>query len=277
MLEGVKLIPRLRNLRDGPQCPLGDRRTAGHVGQGQDVLLDLGREAQQTHDLGHPGAGDALPAGNGGLVGLLPGLEERLPLDGLAEEFHHPGRPGGLGRFAVADPGRKGVDDSVGGHAPRQGAHVAVFERPLGPEGDLDRLFTVGGHGPAVAGVHGDMDDAEPDLGLGPAWAAASNTVTFGEPFATIVQKKANRAEQFDRGRLDELRLLVAGSAPIWEAIMATAAPSLFVTPEKLQMISDQLLELSVFDAVFFHLVMDKRLFMWTKAGQWVEVDSGDR
>ncbi|WP_018289982.1 hypothetical protein [Verrucomicrobium sp. 3C] len=121
------------------------------------------------------------------------------------------------------------------------------------------------------------MDDAEPDLGLGPAWAAASNTVTFGEPFATIVQKKANRAEQFDRGRLDELRLLVAGSAPIWEAIMATAAPSLFVTPEKLQMISDQLLELSVFDAVFFHLVMDKRLFMWTKAGQWVEVDSGDR
>ena len=51
---------------------------------------------------------------------------------------------------------------------------------PLGP-GDLDGLFAVGGHGRAVGSVHGDVDDAEPDLGLGPS-PAASNTVTFGEP-----------------------------------------------------------------------------------------------
>jgi len=37
------------------------------------------------HDLGHPGAGDPLPAGDGGLVGGLAGIEEGLPLDGLAE------------------------------------------------------------------------------------------------------------------------------------------------------------------------------------------------
>ncbi len=53
------------------------------------MLLDLGREAQQAHDLGHPGAGDALLAGDGRLVGGLAGLEERLPLDGLAEELDH--------------------------------------------------------------------------------------------------------------------------------------------------------------------------------------------
>jgi hypothetical protein len=27
-----------------------------HVGHGQDVLLDLGGEAEDAHDLGHPGA-----------------------------------------------------------------------------------------------------------------------------------------------------------------------------------------------------------------------------
>lgn len=31
------------------------------------MLLDLEGEAQQAHDLGHPGAGDALAAGDGGL------------------------------------------------------------------------------------------------------------------------------------------------------------------------------------------------------------------
>jgi hypothetical protein len=29
-----------------------------------------------------------------------------------------------------------------------------------------------------------EVDDAQPDLGLGPAWAAASNTATFGEPLS---------------------------------------------------------------------------------------------
>lgn len=53
------------------------------------MLLDLGREAEQAHDLGHPGAGDALPAGDAGLVGGLAELEEglrlRIPLSGIRD------------------------------------------------------------------------------------------------------------------------------------------------------------------------------------------------
>ena len=40
---------------------------------------------------------------------------------------------------------------------------------PLGPKGDFDRLFAVGARRGAVGAVHGDVDDAEPDLGLGDA------------------------------------------------------------------------------------------------------------
>jgi hypothetical protein len=40
------------------------------------VLLDFGREAEQAHDLGHPGPGDALAPGDRGLVGFLAGFEE---------------------------------------------------------------------------------------------------------------------------------------------------------------------------------------------------------
>ena len=55
---------------------------------------------------------------------------------------------------------------------------VAVFERPLGPKGDLDGLFAVGSQGASV--VEGHVHDPEIDLGLGPPWLA-SNTVTSGE------------------------------------------------------------------------------------------------
>ena len=34
----------------------------------------------------------------------------------------------------------------------------------------------------AVRAICGHVDDAEPDFRLGPAWAATSRTVTFGEP-----------------------------------------------------------------------------------------------
>lgn len=69
LFEGVELCSCLIQLRDGPERALGDRRPADHVREGEDVLLDLGREAQQAHDLGHPGARDAFPAGDGGLGG----------------------------------------------------------------------------------------------------------------------------------------------------------------------------------------------------------------
>ena len=74
-----------------------------------------------------------------------------------------------------------GGHDLVGGHPARQGADVTVFEGPPGPEGDLDRLFAVGGHGGVVVAISGGMDDPEPDLRLDPP-RAGSNTVTLGEP-----------------------------------------------------------------------------------------------
>jgi hypothetical protein len=41
------------------------------------------------------------------------------------------------------------------------GADVAVFERPLGPEGDLDGLFAVSGDSGATLSTLGEMDDPE--------------------------------------------------------------------------------------------------------------------
>ena len=82
------------------------------------------------------------------------------------------------------------VDCSLGARHPlpdspritfRQAADVAVFERPLGPQGNPDRLFAIGGPGAAFLVVQGDVDDAGIDLRLDPS-GAGSNTGTFGEP-----------------------------------------------------------------------------------------------
>ena len=50
-------------------------------------------------------------------------------------EFDHPGRFGSLGHLGLAPAGRDGANEPVSSHPARQGAHVAVFERPLGPQG----------------------------------------------------------------------------------------------------------------------------------------------
>jgi hypothetical protein len=57
------------------------------------------------------------------------------------------------------------------------------FDPPgrLGPGGDFDRLFVVGGHRVALVAVQGDVDDPEVDLRFDPS-GAGSNTVTLGEP-----------------------------------------------------------------------------------------------
>ena len=47
-----------------------------------------------------------------------------------------------------------------------QGAYIAVFKRPLGPEGDLDRLVAVGRHRGARMANLGEVEDAEPNLGV---------------------------------------------------------------------------------------------------------------
>jgi hypothetical protein len=49
-----------------------------------------------------------------------------------------------------------------------------------GPEGDLDRLFAIGGHGGDTLGSLGEVDDPEPDLRLIDL-GAGSQSVTYGE------------------------------------------------------------------------------------------------
>ncbi len=130
---------------DRTEGAFAGRRTTDRLGHCENVLLDLGGQTQHPHDLRNSGPGDALSAGDVGLIGGVAGFEEGLPLDGLAEELDHPGRLGLLGRLGLAPARWDGGDDPVGGHTARQGADVAVFEGPLGPQADLDRLFAGGG------------------------------------------------------------------------------------------------------------------------------------
>jgi hypothetical protein len=97
------------------------------------VLLDFGGQAEQGHHLSDPSPGDALAAGDLGLIVNLAGLEEGLPLKGLAEKFDDTWRSGRRGRLAVPVLGRKRTDDAFGGYLARQGADVAVSKAPLGP------------------------------------------------------------------------------------------------------------------------------------------------
>jgi len=99
--------------------------------------MDVGGEADHTHDLGDAGTGEALPAGDVGPVGGVAGFEQGLPLDGLPQEIDHPGRLG------LARGRREGAHDPVGGDPARQGADVAVFECALRPEGDLDGILSI--------------------------------------------------------------------------------------------------------------------------------------
>jgi len=83
------------------------------------MFLYLRGESQQAYNLGNPGAGAALPAGDFRLFGNLTGLQESLPLDSLAEEFDYSGGLGFSGRFVIA-PARRDC-----GHGP-VGRHPAV-------------------------------------------------------------------------------------------------------------------------------------------------------
>lgn len=145
------------------------------------MFPDLRRKPQHAHDLGHPGSGNTFLPCDLGLTCDLAGFQESLPLDGLAEELDYPGRLGFSGWFRSAPAWRDRAYHPGGRHPARQSADVAVFECPLGPEGNFDRLFAVGRHGGATVASLGEMDYPEIYLRLEPP-QAGSNTVTYGEP-----------------------------------------------------------------------------------------------
>ena len=60
----------------------------------QYLLLDLGCEPEHPQYLGDSGAGDALPGGDGGLIGDVSRFQLGFPAKGLAEKRSDPGRSG---------------------------------------------------------------------------------------------------------------------------------------------------------------------------------------
>jgi len=178
-LERLDLPFRVLHPSDGPKDAFGESRRVGVLGQAQNALLDVGREAKEHEHLGDTGPGDALAPGNVGLPGDHAGVEFLPPREGLAEEFDHmrnPPLPGLCRRPGVSDACRAAVDDGIKGQLPRETADVSVFEGPMWPKGDLHSLLAVlgnlhsirhEGRGRLPRGVYDDVSHAEPDLGFG--------------------------------------------------------------------------------------------------------------
>lgn len=66
------LRPGLRGRGEGRA---GDGLAAGRDAQGAELRLDARSEQEEVHDLGDPGAGEAVPTGDFGVVALLAGVE----------------------------------------------------------------------------------------------------------------------------------------------------------------------------------------------------------
>lgn len=114
----------------------------------------------------HSCATGSLPAGDLGLTDDLSGFQEIFPLNGFSEEFDYSGGLRYPGRFGVAPAGQDCAQHLIGWRPAHEGADVAVFEDPLGPERYLNGLFVVGGHRGAIVAILGGMDNPEEDLGF---------------------------------------------------------------------------------------------------------------
>ena len=121
-----------------------------------------------------------IPASDFGLSGDPPWLQKGPPLHGLTEEFNHSGRLGFSGRLGIAPGRRDGTQDPICPYLAGHDADVGVFEGPLRPEGNFDRLFPIGHHRAAVGAFLGDVDDPEPDLRLRDAPPAVSRAAHPG-------------------------------------------------------------------------------------------------
>ena len=143
-LELRNLAGWVLDVGDGSEGQLGNGWLVWTGPQAQDALLNVRSEPQQGHYLRDPGPGEAFASGDGGLAGDFTSVELASPLAGLkerADDWRNLGPLRWFGGLGLASALGDGADHTAGGHRARQGAHVAVLEGPLGPQGDLKRLF----------------------------------------------------------------------------------------------------------------------------------------
>lgn len=191
--ERLNLLLRVGDAGNWPKVVFGQPRRVQVLRQAQDALLDVRREPKEHEHLSHTCPADALAAGDVRLSLHRTGVEFLPPGEGLTERLDHGRGPGLAGRsWPLRRPGRvprrwDGADHAVGGHLARQDADIAVLERPLRPERDFDRLFAESDRSLDVVG--GYVDNAEPDLGDGPAElteGSPGSLIYPAEPFRLI-------------------------------------------------------------------------------------------
>ena len=181
--ERLSLLLRVCDAGNWPKAVFGQSRRVRVLCQTQDILLDVRREPKEHEHLSHTRPADALAPGDVSLPGDSTGVEFLPPLEGLAERLDHGRCPGLAGRsWRLRRPGRipvrrDGADHAVGGHLARQDADVAVLERPVWPQRDLDRLFAEFERTLDVVG--GYVDNTEPDLRDGPSELTEGSSGTF--------------------------------------------------------------------------------------------------
>jgi len=183
MLECRSLSFRRLEKGNWPKAVFGQSRRGRVLRQAQDALLDVRREPKEHEHLSYTRPADALAPGDVGLVGDLPDVELPPPFEGLAERLDHGRCPGLLGRFGrLRRPGwmprrRDGADHAVGAHPARQDADIAVLERPVRPQGNLNGLLAEFDRTLDVVG--GDMDNPKPDLRDGPSGLTEGSSGSF--------------------------------------------------------------------------------------------------
>jgi len=183
-LERLNLLLRVGDAGNWPKAVFGQSRRGRVLRQAQDALLDVRREPKEHEHLSHTRPADALAPGDVSLPGDSTGVEFLPPGKGLAERLDHGRCPGLAGRsWRLRRPGwmswrRDRADYAVSGHLARQDADIAVLERPVRPQGDLDALLAEFERTLDVVGGH--VDNAEPDFRDGPSGLTEGSSGSFG-------------------------------------------------------------------------------------------------
>ena len=105
LLEGWKLLFGVGDASHRSQETLRHGGAFGGGWQDEDVLLDFWSEAEDPHDLGYAGTGHALPAGDLGLVVVIPTkvLKESINKTAHAYTDKHLGPKEKIGNIKAAD------------------------------------------------------------------------------------------------------------------------------------------------------------------------------